>query len=904
MDYNYDKFHIFNSLLFLFLRAFRPHLKLYILTSLLLLLACDIHAQEVTTQTRRSVSAEKINGSEINIDGELNEDIWGEAPFTSNFIQREPNEGAEATEETRVVFAYDDNALYIGARMYSPEPEKIQAQLSRRDNTGNAERLVISLDAYLDRRTSRSFAITASGVRADYVQPEDELNFRGRDYSYDPVWSAKSSIDSLGWTAEMRIPFSQLRYSEKEEQVWGLNINRYLPHKNEDVYWVMVPQDETGWASRFGTLEGIKEIPNVQQIELVPYLAGNAFLDGSPDPQNPFTDNVNLDTRIGGDFKIGLGSNLKLDGTVNPDFGQVEADPAQVNLSAFETFFEEKRPFFTENQQLFQVLSGGGGRSDRYFYSRRIGASPSLRPSGEDIDYYDQADNTSILGASKISGRFPSGLSVGGVAAVTARENAQVYDLDTDTYDKVEVEPLTGYGVVRMQQEFGNSASTAGLVLTGVNRDLESDTELTNILNRSAFTGGTDWNIRFQEGKYELSGDAGFSYISGEPEAIMDAQQSSARYYQRPDASHVDLDPTKTSLTGYRGQLQLSKNAGSHWLWDIQGSTKSPGFDLNDTGILFTADVIDTRTEITYRENAPSNWYQSYRFELSGNASWNYGGTLRDNQYELSSRIEWKNFWSTFLNIEYSPRTLDDRLTRGGPLMGSAESFGITTGLFTNRSANIFGQIFISYDSDEFGGWNIGLRPSVQLRTGGKWELEVEPRFSRETDTRQYITTKSGENVETFGNRYIFSSIDRTTLSLQTRLDYAFTPDLTLEMYAEPFVASGNYYSPGEMPKPQSYKLNYYNVQGLNSDGDFIINDEGSQFTVPNRDFLVKSFRSSIVLRYQWRPGSTFFLVWQQNRFARNRENRFVKPGDLVNALGETGDNLFALKFTYWFSAN
>ncbi|WP_445663987.1 DUF5916 domain-containing protein [Fodinibius sp. AD559] len=855
---------------------------------------------QAQTEERRTISAQKIKGSQINIDGKLTEDIWKEGSFATGFVQREPNEGAPATEKTKVIFAYDDQALYVGARMYSPDPEKIQAQLNRRDNTGNAERLVISLDSYLDRRTARSFAITASSVRADYVQPED--NNWSRDYSFDPVWSAKSQIDSLGWTAEMRIPFSQLRYSEKEEQVWGLNINRYLPHKNEDVYWVMIPQNQTGWASRFGLLTGINNISRVRQIEIVPYFAGNAFMKGSPDPENPFTDDVNLNARVGGDVKVGIGPSLKLDATINPDFGQVEADPAQVNLSAFETFFEEKRPFFTENQQLFRVLSGGG-RSDRYFYSRRIGASPSLRPQGEEVDFSEQADNTSIIGASKISGRFPSGLSVGGVAAVTAREKAQIYDVDTDTFDKIEVEPLTGYGVVRLQQEFGDNASTAGIILTGVNRDLEKGTELANRLNRSAFTGGSDWNIRFQDGKYVLSGDAGFSYISGEQDAILDAQLSSARYYQRPDASHVSIDSTKTSLAGYRGKLEFSKNAGDHWLWEVEGNTKSPGFDLNDTGILFSSDEINSSAEVTYRENDPSSWYQSYRFELSGSTSWNYGGTLRENRIELSSRIQWKNFWNNFLNIEYSPRTLNDRLTRGGPLMGSGRNYGITTGLFTNRSANIFGRIFLGYDWDEFGGWDFGVRPSIEIRTGGKWELQLSPRFSRETNPRQYITTQSGGRQETFGKRYIFSSIDRTTLSLQTRLDYAFTPDLTLEMYAEPFVASGNYYNPGELPEPGSYELEYYNVQGRDS-GDFLVSDNGSKFTVPDRDFLVKSFRSSVVLRYQWRPGSTFFLVWQQNRFSRKELNRFVEPGDLVNALGETGDNLFAVKFTYWFSAN
>ncbi|MDZ7659064.1 DUF5916 domain-containing protein [Fodinibius sp.] len=874
----------------------------YFLINLIFLLSISLYAH-AQTEERRTISAQQIKGSQINIDGKLTEDIWEKTSYATDFIQREPNEGAEATEQTKVAFAYDDKALYIGARMYSPKPKKIQAQLSRRDNTGNAERLVVSLDAYLDRRTARSFVITASSVRADYTQPEDEMNFRSRDYSFDPVWTAKSHIDSLGWTAEMRVPFSQLRYSEKKNQVWGLNINRFLPHKNEDVYWVMIPQDETGWASRFGYLKGISEIPNVQQIELIPYLAGNMFLDGNPNPQDPFNDKYNMEGRIGGDFKIGLGSNLKLDGTINPDFGQVEADPAQVNLSAFETFFEEKRPFFTENQQLFSVL-GGGGRSDRYFYSRRIGAAPSLRPSGDDIDFVDQTDNTSILGASKLSGRFPSGLSVGGIAAVTAREDAEVYNVDTDTFNEVKVEPLTGYGVVRLQQEIGENASTAGVVLTGVSRNLEEGTELAKMLNRSALTGGSDWNIRFQEGKYVLSGDAGFSYISGEPEAIMRTQRSSARYLQRPDASHLDIDSTKTSLSGYRGKLEFSKNSGEHWLWEIETSTKSPGFDLNDVGILFTTDEITTGAEITYRENTPSSWYQSYRFELSGSSNWNYGGTLREREIELSTRIQWKNFWFNFLNIEYSPRTFDDRLTRGGPLMGSPTSYGLRTGIFTNRSANVFGQAFISYDSDEFGGWELGMRPSVEVRTGGKWELQLSPRFSRETSTRQYITTLSGGRSETFGKRYIFSNIDRTTLSLQTRLNYAFTPDLTIEMYAEPFVASGNYYKPGELPSPRSYQLDHYDVLGKNSNDDFLVSDGSSQFTVPDNDFLVKSFRSSIVLRYQWRPGSTFFLVWQQNRFARTQENRFVELGDLVNALGETGDNLFAIKFTYWFSAN
>lgn len=872
----------------------------------------ELLAQErgdtLKVQAPRTITAYSKKGDEIHLDGKLTEDIWRRVSYTSHFTQREPNEGAEATSTTKVAFVYSEDALYIGARMFSNNPAKIQAQLSRRDEIGNSERIIISLDTYLDRRTSRSFVITASSVRADYFQPEDEMDYRSRDYSFDPVWEAESNIDSLGWTTEMRIPFSQLRYSEKEEQVWGLNINRFIPQKNEDDYWVMVPQNETGWASRFGLLTGIENISKARQIEFLPYVAGSALLPGAPDPKNPFINNVNWEGRIGGDFKIGLGPNLKLDGTINPDFGQVEADPAQVNLSAFETFFEEKRPFFTENQQLFRVLEGGGRgggrRSDRYFYSRRIGAAPSIRPGGDKADYIDQAQNTSIIGASKITGRFPSGLSVGGLATITAKEKADIYDEETATFDQVTVEPPTGYSVLRAQQEFGEYSSTVGGILTGVYRDLRPGTRLYKLLNHTAITGGTDWNLRFEEGKYQVSGDMGFSYISGSKEAMLEAQQSSARYYQRPDADYIGIDSSRTQLSGYRAKLGFSKNSGKHWLWRVEAETKSPGFELNDTGILFRADNISSQAELTYRETNPSSWYQNYRFEVSWGGAWNYGGTLRENQVGIESRIEWKNFWSTFIRTQYSLRTFGDRLTRGGPLMGEPRKIDIVAGLFTNRSSNVFAQVFGSYKADEFGGWDIGVRPSVQIRTGGRWSFEIEPRFSLQTNTRQYITTLSGGPQRTFGKRYIFSNIDRSTLSLQTRVNYSFSPDFTLELYAEPFVATGNYYSPGELPSPRSYQLDRYQVDRRTADGDYVISRSGSEFEVPDRDFLVKSFRSSMVLRYQWKPGSTFFLVWQQNRFAQEEKNRFLEPGDLVNALGETGDNIFSIKFTYWIPAN
>jgi len=863
-----------------------------------LLITVNSHAQSNASDTLsfhapREVKALPLKGRTIQLDGKLNEKAWKTANYTSGFIQRSPDEGDKATEKTKIAFYYSKKALYIGARMYSKHPSQIHAQLSRRDDLGNGERIIIALDTYLDRRTSRSFAVSASGVRADYFQPRDKISYRSRDYSYDPVWTAESHIDSLGWTAEMRIPFTQLRFKNRKRQVWGLDINRYLPHKNEDAYWVMVPQDSTGWASHFGLLTNIKQVVPHKRLEFRPYVAGDALLKGDVNPQNPFKNNLNWTGRIGGNVKLGLGPNMTLNGTINPDFGQVEADPAQVNLSAYETFFEEKRPFFTENQQIFDVL-----HHDSYFYSRRIGAPPSLHP---DADFVDEASNTSIIGASKITGRTPSGLTIGALAALTANETAKTYNLATQKFNEMRVEPLTGYSVLRLQQQFGPNSSTVGGILTGVYRNLHDGSQLSNQLDRSAVTGGADWNLRFQGGKYELSGDAGFSHVSGTSQAITELQKSSARYYQRPDATYLTLDTTRTSLSGYRASLRFSKNSGRHWLWNISGSTKSPGFELNDTGILFNTDQIHTGAGLNYRENTPGSWYQSYHTGINFDSKWNYGGIRTGSQVQLDGGIKWKNFWSTYIGFEYHPRSLDDNLTRGGPLMGSGRQWGFRSHFSTNRSSNVFGEFSFDYNSSEFGSWRYRIQPSIRFQTGGRWSYSIQPEFSRRTETRQYITTLSNGPAATYGNHYIFSSIDRTTLSLQFRLNYAFSPDLTVEMYAEPFVASGNYYHPGELPSPRSYQLDYYEVQGKTQDGDFIIKRDNNQFQVPNNDFLVTSFRSNIVLRYQWRRGSTFYLVWQQDRFTERALNRFVKPGDLVNAIGQTGDNLVAVKFTYWF---
>jgi len=832
--------------------------------------------------------ATPLNDKNVDIDGVLEEDIWREAVFISGFTQREPFEGQSASSETQVAFVYDDQALYVGARMRSTNPEEIRATVTRRDQGGNTERIIVSFDTYLDHRTAYSFSVSPSGVRRDYFHPSDN-EFR-RDFSYDPVWVADAHIDSAGWTAEMRIPFSQLRFADKEKQLWGLNVNRFIPNKNEDAFWILVPRDETGWASRFGLLDGISGVVPKRRIEIIPYLAGSAFSPGTVDPDNPFLDDMNFEGRTGGDLKIGIGPNLTLDATVNPDFGQVEADPAVVNLSVFEAIFPERRPFFTEGSQLFDT------RGAEYFFSRRIGGPPSFTPSA---DFVDEEQNTSILGASKLTGRLQSGLSVGGLFAATANENTKTFDLDTRNTENIDSEPFTTYSVLRLQQEFGEDASTAGIILTGVQRSLNGNQSLSDILNEEAYSGGADWNLRFAGGTYELSGDAGFSHVQGSEEAILRLQQSSARYFQRPDADYVSIDSSRTALTGFRGSLEFEKNAGEHWLWEIGGGVQSPEFELNDIGILRRTDEIFTNAELTFRENTPGLFY-TYRLEISTFQRWNFGGDHTSNFNSLSGNVEFYNFWNLGGRINYQPRRVNQRETRGGPLMGSPEEWRFDLNMSTNRSAQQFGRLSLDYQTDETGGWQTGANAELRVLTSGRIEYSISPRYSQSLNRLQYIETLAGGPAATFGNRYVFADLKRSTASFQFRMNYSFNPDLSLEVYAEPFVSSGKYDNPGELSEPKSIRLNRYNVIEKNEDGDFVVEQNQQQFVVNDPDFLVRSFRSNVVLRYEWRPGSLFFLVWQQNRSENLSRGTIVDPTNIPDVFGKAADNFFSLKFTYW----
>jgi hypothetical protein len=841
----------------------------------------------------KSMKAKRAESSP-SIDGSLTESMWQGANWISDFMQKEPDQGAEPTLRTEVAVLYDDHAVYIGARMFSDDPDEIAALLTRRDDGGNAERLVVSLDTYGDRRTAYSFAVTAAGVRLDWYHPED--NEFNRDQTFNPVWQARTAIGGEGWTAEMRIPFSQLRFSDGENQRWGINVNRFIPTRNENVFWVVVPRQETGWASRFGELEGIEQIPSSSRIELMPYVASETRLmsDGLVDADDPFNDGSSMEARAGLDFRMGLGSNLTLDATVNPDFGQVEADPAEVNLSAFETFFDEQRPFFTQGQQ---TLDGVG---PDYYYSRRIGAPPHLEP---DADFVSTPPATTILGAAKLTGQLPSGLTIGAMAAITDDEKAQTFDLASDEMHEIDVEPLTTYAITRLQQQFGPNASTVGATLTAVNRGIEDGHPLAAELVSAAYSGGVDFNKRFEDGWYELLGHAGFSHVSGDEAAILGIQEASAHYFQRPDQDHVELDPSRTSLNGWSAAFRGGKRSGrlrwSHGVW-----MDSPGFEINDAGRLGRADDIAAWANLSYRQTEPGPVFRNWDVGVWTNPRWNFDGVQHQETVGFWTNTTLKNFWSTNIEGRRSFQSQSDTQTRGGPLMKNPSSWWLSTSLFSNAANDTRWGLETDLNGDELGSWGYGIRARFSTRMNDRLSLSVGPRFSRRSNVRQYIDTFDGGNDATFGERYVFGEILRSEIAAPLRVNYSFSPDLSLDLYAEPFASSGKYSGVGELARARDFDLRVYGTDGTgttrNDDGDIEVVDGDDSFSIDNPDFDVLSFRSNLVLRWEWRPGSTFFLTWQQNRSSDSSRGQSVGFGELFDSFSADGENVLAAKFSYW----
>lgn len=827
------------------------------------------------------------------IDGLLDDGVWQRAPFVADFAQFEPVENGAPSQRTEVAFAYDDQALYVAARMFMGGPEDVQAVMTRRDETGAAERIIISLDTFNDRRTAYSFAVTAAGVRADWLHPDDSAY--SRDHSFDPVWEAAVGRGPDRWTAEMRIPFSQLRFRDAPELRWGLNINRYLPNKNEDIFWIVVPKGETAWSSQFGVLDGIAHVRPARRIEILPYAAGDLTMTSASriDQADPFARERALGGRAGLDAKVGLGPSLTLDLTVNPDFGQVEADPAVVNLTAFESTFDERRPFFVEGAQLL-----GSG----FYYSRRIGAPPRGELSA---DYADVPAATRILGAAKITGRLPSRLSVGLLSALTQRMSADAYDVATGRPTSVPVEPLTTYNVARVEQELGASSSKLGASVTGVYRSFDDDSVLADQFTRWATTGGLDWNLRLSRARYEIFGAAGASAIGAEPAALAAIQRGSTHYFQRPDQDHVRFDPSRETMLGWTAQLGGAKRSGA-WRWDAIAFAESPGYEINDVGLLFAGDDVGGYAGARYNATTPTRLYHAWDVGVNVGQEWNFGGARDPSTANVSGGVTLPSFWRINASGYVGFPGVDDGLTRGGPLAGIGWSTGGGVSVSSASTARTRWSGAVDGVASETGASGMTASSGITLIPIDRMQLSISAAYLARTDNRQYVTTIEGAGgATTFGSRYVFAEVERRELRLQTRLQVAFTPNLSLSGYAEPFASSGRFSRFGELPAPRSRGLRIYGEDGTaigaTMDG-YAITDGADVFTIANPDFNLLSLRSTVVVRWEFLPGSTLFAVWQQDRGDVLDDGSRAGLARLGESFTRAGRHTFALKLSYWWS--
>lgn len=870
-------------------------------------LAAQAPAGDEPISTQRTLRAAPAAG-ELRMDGRLDEPGWEAAQAADGFVQRQPDPGTPATQRTEARILYDADAVYVAMRMYDDRPDSIAAPLARRDAGGiYSDWAYVMLDSYDDNRSAFIFAVNPRGVQKDYTVFNDSQE----DISWDAVWEVGTRVDSLGWTAEFRIPLTQLRFDPSADR-WGLNLQRRVGRTDEWSFWSTWPPNAPGYVSHFGVLEGLDGLRSVQRLEIQPYVSSRLTrAPGSSD--DPFYDPTDVDASAGADLQVGLTSGLTLTAAINPDFGQVEVDPAQVNLTAFETFFAEKRPFFVEGADVFrfgQVRSNINVYNKEFFYSRRIGRTPQRLIGGPEVQFVDAPEQTPILGAAKITGRVGS-WTVGVMDAVTARAEATFLDTDGEIHTSP-VEPRTNYLTGRVRRDLREGRSVFGSMVTATNRAMGDGGEFDGLLRSDAYFGGIDFEHSWADRAWTVSGYASGSLLEGSPAAIERAQLAPARYYQRPDAEHVELDPDRTSLGGHMGAVALSHSGA----WDLSlfYEEASPGFEINDLGFQGRTDFRSLAGFAGVRKPDPVGIFRNRSAYVFGAQGRNFAGDRILTFGGVGANAMFTNLWNIGMEGNVQPSVYDDRLTRGGPLARSPASWSIGTWLGTDARRKVSLQGSVNLDGDEAGGYSRSFGVSADWRPSPALRLRLGPNVSSSRSTRQYVAAVGDAlATETFGRRYVFAEIDRTTVSMSTRLDWTFTPRLSLELYAQPFIAAGDYGEFKEFAAPGTAEFDTYGedrgtiVEAERPSGatfyriDPDADGAAPEFELADPDFNIRSLRGNAVLRWEYRPGSTLFFVWQQKRsgFEPMGDFRFRRDADEIFRARAT--NVFLIKASYYF---
>jgi hypothetical protein len=817
------------------------------------------------------------------LDGRDDDAAWRAAAPVTDFRVYDPTEDGAPRLRTEARVAYDARTLYVFVRAFDPRPDSVVALLSRRDVKTPSDQIKVMLDSYHDRRSGYEFAVNPAGVKRDYYTYNDARE----DVTWDAVWDVAARVDSLGWTAEFRIPLSQLRFGRGAGaggasaggagggggRTFGLMITREVARTNEKVSWPVLRRSRPGIASQFGTLTGLRELAPARRLELVPY-AVTKNVSAPHASAGRFTGYGRAQRQsFGGDLKVGVTGGLTLDATVNPDFGQVEADPALLNLTAFEPFFEERRPFFVEGGGVFQF----DPNAPQLFYSRRVGRAPQLAGLVTDPGAAVPGNST-ILGATKLTGRVGRGSSLGALAALTGREAVA----------GTVVEPRTAYGVARLAQDFRGGESGAGVMATLVRRDLAGPAA--DRLRRSALAAGVDGRHRWDGGAYQVTASAVASAVEGSAAAMARTQRSTVHLYQRPDAG-LPYDTTRTRLTG----LALTASAdklGGVWRGGTSYQRLTPGFEANDVGFLPQADQQTARAYVTAVSLRPRAFWRRAEATLSLTGEYNAAGMPTTRVPELFLFAERRNASRMSVDawVDNAGAVYCDRCARGGPALRLSPAANLLMNWSGDPRRPVqpsLAAIYTVGDGGRSALWRV--RPYVVVRPATNVSWELGTRYQRNRDNTQWYgnvgAAPGSAGADT--THYVFARLDQHLLSFTARLNVTATPTLSLQLYAEPFVTTGGYSAVRELAAPRA--------------SDYDARFRPYALAGGAEGFNTKQFRSNAVVRWEYRPGSALFLVWQQGRNQDDRDAGVFAPGrDYQNLFGARPDNTLLLKASYW----
>lgn len=857
--------------------------------------AGGVRASEAPTATLK-----RLTGP-VDIDGRLEEADWQGSPAVESLVQRQPDPGEPATETTLVYLAYDDEALYVAARLDDSKPTEIVGRLARRDQISQSDRFEVYLDSYGDRRTGFGFIVNAAGVQRDLRITNDD----NMDASWDAVWESAVAKTAQGWTVELKIPLSQLRYAPADERdQWGLNVARFISRRNEMDYWAPIEDGVRRFVSRFGHLDGVSALPAARGVELLPYTTAQ-WVRAPITGNSSLADPAAVAGRVGGDLRVGLPGGFSLSATFNPDFGQVEADPSTVNLTAFETFLSERRPFFVEGADAFRSPVSFG---PDLFYSRRIGRRPQGRLPSDVVDA-DVPSATTILGAAKLTGRTSSGWSFGALQAVTQGESAATLN-EGGALGSAPVEPAASYSVARASRTMRGGRTVLGATATQTWRNLAGESAFGQ-LHSSAHVVQFDGIHRFWDDGYEAGFAFTGSHVRGSTSAITATQRAAGRYFQRPDAEHLAVDSTRTSLTGSKVGVRVAKTTGNVRA-QLVGIATSPEYEVNDLGIHFGVDRLWMFGMLAYQDFTPGRIFRNWRVELIQGHARTYGGEVMNHFSEIGSQVQFANYWSGGFWIQRQPRIWNVGGLRGGPALRRDARIDGAGWLNTDRRKALSARVFtyLGQERNEEG-WNGRIDGTLTYRPSDGLSVSMGPSLDRSRTPAQYLQRFDGPSA--LGTQtYLFGDLESTTVAMNSRVNYTVSPTLSFELWARPFVAAGEYgaiheartpgadrfedrfrsYSPSEIEGFGDEDAPGYRLD-RDADGTF-----ETQLSRP--DFNVRSLQVNAVLRWEYRPGSALFVVWAHDRSGFG-SSPFDLGGDL-RALGSLpGRNVFQVKATYWF---